>query len=568
MKGKWRILCAVFLCCWLCAIPVKAVGDGNVDGGGGSMGQGSSQNVWSPGNDGVRVTVVRAEGREPVTRPVDLTNKKPKIDYSFGKVCKLSYSGGTALSVDTGTYEYVNPAQALPKIISSQSNGAANIEAIKNYFTDEQVIRSIAGLTGMDFEVLVSGGYKLLLEPVGYYRFQGSMIATTATEAALYDEKLSGGLRKRMVSFTHKNLPLSMFLETGDLGYPAWGKSTDQTVSDEEIKSSLGLGIVRFQDILPEGPEVASYDYEYRTNTEVITSVRIKWGQSDPEHPVTVTFQIGGRDYRVENVYYPEGEEQLAWVRWTTPKEEQVMEIPVTVEGGGTAEKGIITARITELGKNPPPDPNANDRNDSFQAVQIPYRSEATTTGWSVWKPWWKAEWVWHETPEAEEEGYWVDEGWWEFLLERHSASLSASMELWGDEKSPTANGKTMKSGYGFHERVMTSVQTDQPDAVTPAQNAVTYFPEFGYKTFWRLLERMGDGYGMTHEFFENSYSTYRGRTHFTPIWYPDGSYTPYTWLMDCWTPAGMLARNLTDTLQIQGNLWEDWHIAPQNPWR
>ena len=72
--------------------------------------------------------------------------------------------------MDTGTYEYVNPAQALPKIISSQSNGAANIEAIKNYFTDEQVIRSIAGLTGMDFEVLVSGGYKLLLEPVGYYR--------------------------------------------------------------------------------------------------------------------------------------------------------------------------------------------------------------------------------------------------------------------------------------------------------------------------------------------------------------------------------------------------------------
>lgn len=442
MKGKWRILCAVFLCCWLCAIPVKAVGDGNVDGGGGSMGQGSSQNVWSPGNDGVRVTVVRAEGREPVTRPVDLTNKKPKIDYSFGKVCKLSYSGGTALSVDTGTYEYVNPAQALPKIISSQSNGAANIEAIKNYFTDEQVIRSIAGLTGMDFEVLVSGGYKLLLEPVGYYRFQGSMIATTATEAALYDEKLSGGLRKRMVSFTHKNLPLSMFLETGDLGYPAWGKSTDQTVSDEEIKSSLGLGIVRFQDILPEGPEVASYDYEYRTNTEVITSVRIKGGQSDPEHPVTVTFQIGGRDYRVENVYYPEGEEQLAWVRWTTPKEEQVMEIPVTVEGGGTAEKGIITARITELGKDPPPDPNADDRNDSFQAVQIPYRSEATTTGWSVWKPWWKAEWVWHETPEAEEEGYWVDEGWWEFLLERHSASLSASMELWGMKNPRLQMGK------------------------------------------------------------------------------------------------------------------------------
>ncbi len=99
-----------------------------------AWGRGSSQNVWSPGNDGVRVTVVRAEGREPVTRPVDLTNKKPKIDYSFGKVCKLSYSGGTALSVDTGTYEYVNPAQALPKIISSQSNGVCQYRSDQKLF--------------------------------------------------------------------------------------------------------------------------------------------------------------------------------------------------------------------------------------------------------------------------------------------------------------------------------------------------------------------------------------------------------------------------------------------------
>lgn len=72
---------------------------------------------------------------------------------------------------------------------------------------------------------------------------------------------------------------------------------------------------------------------------------------------------------------------------------------PCNGRGRRNCRKRVITARITELGKDPPPDPNADDRNDSFQAVQIPYRSEATTTGWSVWKPWWKAEWVWHETP-------------------------------------------------------------------------------------------------------------------------------------------------------------------------
>ena len=97
---------------------------------------------------------------------------------------------------------------------------------------------------------------------------------------------------------------------------------------------------------------------------------------------------------------------------------------------------------------------------------------------------------------------------------------------------------------------------------MTSAQNAVTYFPEFQYERFWRLLERMNGGYDMTHEFKKNGYSTYERRTHFTPIWYPDGSYTPYTWLLDCWTPAGMLSMNLTDSITIDGNLWSDWHLS------
>lgn len=76
----------------------------------------------------------------------------------------------------------------------------------------------------------------------------------------------------------------------------------------------------------------------------------------------------------------------------------------------------------------------------------------------------------------------------------------------------------------------------------------------------------MSSGYDMRHEFQENRYSTYKRRTHFTPIWYPDGDYTPYTWLIDCWTPTGMLSMNLNDSITIDGNLWSDWHIAPQNP--
>lgn len=558
MKRKLSFfLILVLLCSIMSGLPVFAVGEGNIDGGGGGMGQGTSQNSWSPGNEGVRVTVVRASDRVPVTQPVDLSNKSPVVKYSFGQVCKISYTNGVALVPDTGTYQCYKPTQALPKIINSESLGASNIEEIKSYFTDEQVIRSIASLTGMDFDTLINGEYRLLIEPVAYYRFQGVMIATTATEAALYDEQLGGKLRSKMVSLTHKNLPLSMFLETADLGYPAWGGSRTSAASNSDIKSSLGLGIVRFKDAAPQEPEISSYDYEYRTNTEVITAVEISGGQSDPDHPVSVIFHIDGRTYTVDQVYYPDGDSQLAWVRWTTPDEEQTMEITVEVRGKGWPEKETISVKIMDLNENPPPDPNADDRNDSFSPSAIPQKEQVTEANWGIWRPWWQTNWVW--------KGHWVDEGWWEFDFESYSASLTATMELTADEKAPTASGKTTKSGYGFQEKVTTHVSTNQTSAVTPAQNAVTYFPEFIYEHYWRLLERMSSGLDMTHEFQENPYSTYGRRTHFTPIWYPDGSYTPYTWLIDCWTPVGMLSMNLTDTLTIDGNLWSDWHIAPQN---
>ena len=565
---KWKIsslLVLTLLVSLLFALPAYAVGEGNMDGGGGSMGQGTSQNYWSPGNEGVRVTVVRTEGREPVTRPIDLTNKRPSIVYSFGKVCKISYNNGTALAVSTDPYEYVNPAQALPRIISSQSLGQANIEEIKSYFTDEQVIRSIAGLTGMDFDTLINGEYRLLIEPISFLTFQGNLIAATATEAALYDELTSGAVRAVLPTVAFQNLPLSMFLEVPDLGYPAWGGATSGVRSNIEIKSSLGLGVVRFNEAPPEEVEITEFDYEYRTNTEVITAVEVKGGQSDPDDPVSVTFTVGGRSYRVNNVYYPEGDSQLAWIRWTTPEEPQTMTITIRVHGGGRVDKGTLQVNIVDLDENPPPDPNADDRNDGFSCPSIPANEEKTTAEWGVWRPWWQEHWVWHDGDE-EDDGYWCDHGWWEFDFDRYSASLTASMEITPDEKVPTASGDTMKSGYGFNEKVTTHVSTNQSSAVTPAQNAVTYFPEFQYQNFWRLLERMNNGYDMIHEFQENRYSTYGRRTHFTPIWYPDGSYTAYTWLIDCWTPAGMLSMNLTDSLTIDGNLWSDWHIAPQTP--
>lgn len=534
-------------------------GSGNIDGGGGSMGNATSHGSWNPGNEGVRITVVRASDHAVVTTPFDLTNKQPAAGiYHFGKVSKIQYNGGAALSPVQGGYSYKNPAQPIPRIIST--NGNNNIEAIKRYFCSEYAVKLIAEQTGMDYETLIGGEYKILLEPIAYYKYEGVMIATTATEAAMYDEVISGHLRTWMGSLTHKNLPLSMFLETADLGYPAWSGSTTQHATNSAIKSSLGLGIVRFEE-QPEEPTITTYDYEYRTNTEVITAVEVSGGQSDPDNPVTVRFNILGTTYTVSNVYYPDGDSQLAWVRWTTPDTPQDVTITVSVSGPGSAQ-GTIQCKIVDLDENPPPNPVADDRNDSFSPSAVPSRAEKTSAQWSIWRPWWYAYWVWHST--GKDNGYWCDHGWWEFDLDRYSASLSASMTITPDTMNPTASGTTMKSGYGINEVVTARVSSSQRSATTALQNAVSYFPEFNYDSFWRLLDRVSISSSSSRlEFQTNEYSTYNRRTHFTPIWYPDGAYTVNTWVIDCWTPVGMLSVNLSDTLTISGNLWDDWHIAP-----
>ena len=161
MKRIWSILLtitvALTLLCPMTAY--AATGEGNIGGGGGNLGDATSHGSWNPGNEGVRVTIVRSDDHAVVSTPIDLTNRAPAASiYHFGKVSKLQYTNGAALSPVQGSYTCIKPTQAVPRIIST--NGRNNIEAIKSYFTDEQVIRAIANYSGMDFDTLIGGEYR------------------------------------------------------------------------------------------------------------------------------------------------------------------------------------------------------------------------------------------------------------------------------------------------------------------------------------------------------------------------------------------------------------------------
>ena len=566
MKRIFAFFLSLLLILGIC--PMSALADtggsGNVDGGGGSMGQGTSQNSWNPGMDGVRITVVDAESGQPVSTPFDLTNKNPTIKIHFGKVSKIQYSRGAGISPTTGNYDYYTPAQAMPRIISTGST-KASIEAIKKYFCSEYAVELVAQQTGINYDELIGGEYKLLLEPIAYFKHNGIMYAMTAHEAALYDNQTGGALRRTMTSLTHKNLPLAMYLEYSDLGFAAYSGPTNKTCSNDTIIAYLGMGIVRFEEQPPEQPEPTDYDYEYRVDTDVITPVTLYAGSEiNPDGPATVTFTIKGSTYRMSNIVIPEGDSQLAWVKWHTPSEPQ--DITITVRTNrGTLSQTTIKAKVVDLSGNDPPDPKATDTAGSWRPSSVPNREEKSYAAWSVWWAQWHPYWVWHST--GDDDGYWVDEGWYDFFRDNYSASMTATARIEPDEKVPTAAGNTMKSGYGVSNTVTATVSTSAPMShYTYGQTAVSHFPEFNYTTYWRLLDRLSSGKTARFQFAENIYSTYKQRVHFSPVWFPDGSYTVNTHVMDIWTPAGMLCANLTDSVTISGSLYDDWHIAPGNP--
>lgn len=565
-----------------------AIGEGNLNGGGSSnAGSGTSQNKWRNGDDGVRISIVDNDTKQVIRTPIDFSNKpRNDIKYDFGKVSKLQYKRGSNLALHKFSYNCFVPSIKMPVIVSDYGN---NITEIRKYFTSEWAVRRISEQSNVPYEDLISGKYKLLLEPIMYVTFKGQRFAMTAHETALYNEKINNGVRRKLRSISHQSLPFSMYLEVSDLGFPQYKGATNFSARDPLIKSDLGLGIVRFNGALPDSivkpppppkppvPPKPNIDidkgqYDYRTDTDVITSFKISsTTEVGNDNAITATFHILGREYKVSGIVMPKNSSQLVWVKWHTPKTPQNVNINVTLSNANISNV-YINANIHKLEEITPPDPKPRDRHDNFRLPKLPNHGNNTYAEWSKWSCRWipnKVYVVYGYDGNGNELGITMDKGHWEFYNTKYSASLNANMDLVPGLRTPTwkqnGNEYLMKSGYGVNTKVNTKVNYNcSSNDITSAQNVITTFSEFKYSKYNRILDKtINNGLESSFEFKQNKYSTYNDRTHFTPIWYPDKlNYIVDAEVIDVWTPVGMLRADLNDRIYIDGNLHQDRHIA------
>jgi len=354
-----------------------------------------------------------------------------------------------------------------------------------------------------------------------------------------------------------------MFLETSELGIPAGGGSGYQ--SNENIISYLGVGTINFNDGIdiesdPGGD--MTFDYEYHTDTDVVTSILVTAsGEINPDDPGQATFHIPGQPSITKEFVIPASESQLVWIKWRTPSEPTQMEIPVELSAGSAADL-TLSVNITELEENIPPNPEGRDLNDGFSLKSAPTAESVSVLTWGEW---WA---IWVDDEDSDD----PDDGEWVFYWRSYEASLAVTAKIYPDDRVPTATSRgtqyIIKSGYGINTDVKVTMTTSGgEDNTAEVQHISAVFPEFDFLTYNRLLEPSGGSpaYIETWHFKPNEYSQFVNPVHFTPIYYPDNKKYPVSFtVMDAWTPAGQLYYVLTaDNITINGNVYQDWHIAP-----
>ncbi len=611
MQRRRELFILIFIVLLLFQGNRMVTADSNMDGGGSGGGTqgGTSDNYYSSGDDGVRITVINIKTgiRANGTWTIDYfrKSKENKAIVHFGKYSKLEYMGVAGYSsskalqqssegyrVDSGGKTVAYQVEEMPTIVSS-SLGNSDIDEIKDYFDDKARLEVIASRVGMSYEEMTNGNYKLIIEPVIYFTFEGKYMAMTAHEAALLDLALGGTattggqLRAKFVSFTHKNLPLSIFLKKKELGVNRWTGSKTDRVQNGQILKYLGIGILSFE---PDTEvQVGGGSYWYRPNTDVITAVNVSVdGAGDGatcDNPITVQFS-GAMipTITISGIVIPPGGSRPVWIKWRTPdlKLQTSSTIHVSITGGSSAVSASdLDIVIKPLVEQEPPNPTADDTKPKNFDDTLPafpkmwelrnYTSPITTTSWHTYTCTKSS--VWTGGYETDAYGNYVHDYYgnkikiyetvYTFTTNNYSASLTLQNALIVTDtavKEANPSSGTIKSGYGIELRVNTKI-TGNAD-VTGMQNAAFYFPEFNYKTWRRLGKLPGASLNDTIQFPVNLYSINKSRIHFLPIWFPDKTYTVYVETLDAWTPGGMLSYYTTASINVQGSMWDNWHIS------
>ena len=294
----------------------------------------------------------------------------------------------------------------------------------------------------------------------------------------------------------------------------------------------------------------------YRENTDVISSfwlVNISGDDYTPSTGAKVVFSVYNASGQkiageTQDFVVPNNDKNLAYFKWRVPNGYGGSNVTIKAYiDDGPYEYNHVERSYRVASFDTLTTPNTSYKDKAPDGFRVP----STTFNNSTNARWWQ---------------YSYSGG--AFVKKEYAVGNTVSDVTLSTPTNPTAytsNGKLyMKSGYGFECSYTHSMATISGYQSTSASQSVApqyfyaLFPEYNY-TYGANQCRSFEAVSGRKVFVN---ATGMNRQHFTPIYYPDGEYKFQIVLSDCWTPAGMLTTYKTVTIQIDGNMYDDWYVG------
>ena len=326
-------------------------------------------------------------------------------------------------------------------------------------------------------------------------------------------------------------------------------------IRESNEDNNTGRSVIGVEIILPDLEIVATNACDWNSLMDVVVTATVRNNTPKAVPSVPVRLTIGNETYEV-HICVPGSAENLAVFRITVPDVTGRMNISFVVDPNNEIEEMIEGNNDLSHSVEVAPLPNGTvlDPDDSdLQAIYeysglsgMPELDQSKTHSWQEYR---------------------YENG--SYVLHDYQAKLEMTVELSPDERVAYEEiPDVIESGFGVSIAVKTELSTnyDHAEKLVGVQRVWCWSPESGYgelSGYSDVYDNLQTSEGergdkvIRWQYKVNPYSETDSRLHYTPLWFPDGTYRVQAQGFQAWSPAGEMYATESDDVTIDGDMYD-----------
>ncbi len=328
----------------------------------------------------------------------------------------------------------------------------------------------------------------------------------------------------------------------------------DNKVAESNESNNSRTATISVKALRPDIEIVDSTITDWYAGKEVTVSATVRNNTAQPVPSVTIRLTIGGVLY-TESIPIAGNGSNLAVFRITVPTSGSYTvkivadpngALDETNENNNTLSKSIQVQNVPTSIVADPDDTAMEQRFETYGLNTLSVPASSTYHTWQEVRL---------------ESGNYATKTFYARLITVFTISPDSRITY-------TDRPETMESGVGFSVQCTTTLTTnyDHPEKLVGVQMVWVRYPESSYGQLFAWQNVRDDmevqtgtagSLTVTWRLAVNPHSVTGCRLHYTPLWYPDGGYIAWAQAFYAWSPIGQLYEHKTDTLTIEGDMYD-----------